>query len=144
MSSRRKLYGIIAAVLTIIVPYLIMISDSHVESSRSLCPFKMLTGMPCPGCGITKSIIFLYKGDLIKSLSYHIFGPFVILFCIATITLLTVELLTQKEYLNKLLYKSKMAYVVGFVLGSYHLTRLIFFISHTSLSDILRQSIWYG
>jgi len=142
MSQRRKLYGILIAVLTIVAPYLIMLSDSHIESSQSLCPFKMLTGFPCPGCGITKSIIFLYKGDIVKSLSYHIFGPFVILFCIVSIFVLTLEIITQKEYFNKLFYSTKVAYTLGFVLGTYHLTRLFVFIAHNSMADILKESIW--
>ncbi len=142
MSAKRKIYGILIAMLTIIIPYLIMLSDQHVESSQSLCPFKLLTGLPCPGCGITKSIIFLYKGELTKSLSYHIFGPFVILFCIVSIIVLTMEIITHKEYFNKLFYSSKVAYTLAFILGSYHLTRLIFFIAHTSIADIMKGSIW--
>jgi len=142
MSDKRKLYGILIAMLTIIVPYLIMLSDRHVESSQSLCPFKLMTGFPCPGCGITKSIIFFYKGDIIKSLSYHIFGPFVILFCIVSIFVLTLEIITHKEYLNKLFYNTKVAYTLAFILGSYHLSRLVVFIAHNSMADILKESIW--
>lgn len=142
MSTKRKWQGILIAMLTIIVPYLIMLSDSHIETSQSLCPFKLLTGLPCPGCGITKSIIFLYKGDIMKSLTYHIFGPLVILFCVVSVFVLTLEIITRKEYLNKLFYNSKVAYMLGFVLATYHITRLVIFISHNSVADILKQSIW--
>ena len=142
MSMKRKWQGIVIAILTIIVPYLIMLSDSHIETSQSLCPFKLLTGLPCPGCGITKSIIFLYKGDIIKSLTYHIFGPLVILFCVVSVFVLMSEIITRKEYLNKLFYNSKIGYILGFILATYHVTRLIIFISHNSVTDILKQSIW--
>ena len=142
MSTKRKCQGILIAMLTIIVPYLIMLSDSHIETSQSLCPFKLLTGLPCPGCGITKSIIFLYKGDIMKSLTYHIFGPLVILFCVVSVFVLTLEIITRKEYLNKLFYNSKVAYMLGFVLATYHITRLVIFISHNSAAGILKQSIW--
>jgi hypothetical protein len=142
MSNKRKIYGIIAALLTIIIPYLIMISDRHIETSQSLCPFKLLTGIPCPGCGMTKSIIFLYKGDIIQSLTYHIFGPLVILFCILSIFVLIAEIITKKEYLHWLYYNSKVAYGLAFVLVSYHFMRLIVFISAHSMTDILKESIW--
>ena len=142
MSTKRKWQAILIAMLTIIVPYLIMLSDPHIESSQSLCPFKLLTGLPCPGCGITKSIIFLYQGDIMKSLTYHIFGSLVILFCVVSVLVLSLELITRREYLNKLFYNSKVAYALGFVLASYHITRLVIFISHNSVADILKQSIW--
>lgn len=141
-SIKNKFYILVVFIVPLLVPYLIMLSDSHIESSQSICPFKLLTGLPCPGCGITKSIIFLYKGDLIRSFTYHIFGPLVILFCIVSVLVLSIEMITRKEYFNKVLYSSKVAYTFGFVLASYHITRLVIFVSHNSVTDILKQSIW--
>jgi hypothetical protein len=141
-AHRRKVNGIILAMVTIIVPYLIMLSNPHVESSQSLCPFMLLTGLPCPGCGITKSIIYLYKGDIMGSLGYHIFGPLVVLFCILSVGVLTMEIITGREYLNKLYFNRRVAYLLGAVLASWHVTRLILFIAHHSIHEILRGSIW--
>jgi hypothetical protein len=39
------------------------------------CPFLSLTGLPCPGCGMTRSCFSLLRGDLAGSLSYHALGP---------------------------------------------------------------------
>lgn len=142
MLQRKKIYGIIVALLTIIIPYLIMISDPQVETSRSLCPFKLLTGLPCPGCGFTKSVISFYKGDLVKSIHYHAFGAIVILFCIAAIVILSIEIFTKKEYRIKLFYNHRITYALTFIFASYYFTRLFIFISSTSLSDIISQSIW--
>ena len=73
-------------------------NNGHIETEQSLCPFKLLTGFPCPGCGITKSLIFLYKGNFLKSIYYHLFGPFTFLFCFTAIIILSAELVTKKEY----------------------------------------------
>jgi len=39
------------------------------------CPFRSLTGLPCPGCGLTRSCLCLLEGNLGQSLAYHAFGP---------------------------------------------------------------------
>jgi hypothetical protein len=40
----------------------------------SFCPFKVLTGLPCPGCGMTRSVVTLLHGDLGMSVYYHPLG----------------------------------------------------------------------
>ena len=35
------------------------------------CPFKALTGIPCPGCGMTRAVLFACKGDFRKAFHYH-------------------------------------------------------------------------
>jgi hypothetical protein len=45
-------------------------------SSPLFCPFKALTGIPCPSCGLTRSFTALALGDLPSALDYHLFGPF--------------------------------------------------------------------
>ena len=137
-----KLYGIAGALFTLVIPFFIMSFDAHIETSQSLCPHKLLTGLPCPGCGITKSLIFFYQGDICKSLSYHIFGPFVIFFSIIVIFVLSFEIYTQKEYFNSIFFSKKIAYILAFILGGYHLIRIIYFIATHSFSEILIESIW--
>ena len=29
-----------------------------------MCPFKLLTGVPCPGCGMTRAYLHLFEGDI--------------------------------------------------------------------------------
>ena len=142
--SRRKIYGIVGAFITLITPFFLLFfgQSKHLETDQSLCPLKMLSGFPCPGCGITKSLVYFYEGDLQKSLYYHLFGPLVVAFCIATIIVLTTELITKKEYFTYLLFNKKLAYGLAIFLGSYHLIRIVFFINTNSIDAILRQSIW--
>jgi Na+/H+ antiporter NhaC len=144
IKSKRKIYGIIGAFITLMIPFFLMFfnHNNHLETDQSLCPLKMLTGFPCPGCGITKSLVYFYEGDLQKSLYYHILGPLVIVFCVLTIVVLTTELLTKKEYFNNLLFNKKLAYGLGIFLATYHFIRIIYFIRNNSIDDILHQSIW--
>ena len=142
--NKRKIYGISGAVLTLMIPFFLMFfnGDNHLEADQSLCPFKMVTGFPCPGCGITKSLVYFYQGDLYKSLNYHLLGPFVIAFSLATIIVLSFELITKREFFNGIMYNKKLAYGLGFFLVAYHIIRLVLFIKNNSIDSILKESIW--
>ena len=41
----------------------------------TLCGFKALTGLPCPGCGLTHSFCAIGKGDLRKAFAFNAVGP---------------------------------------------------------------------
>ena len=41
------------------------------------CPMKILVGLPCPGCGLTRAFELLLKGEVKKSFRMH---PFLIFF----------------------------------------------------------------
>ena len=36
------------------------------------CPIQTMTGFPCPGCNMTTSLVYLFKGDIQTSLYYHL------------------------------------------------------------------------
>ena len=40
------------------------------------CTFEAITGLYCPGCGGTRSVIALFKGNLIKSFMFHPAVPY--------------------------------------------------------------------
>ena len=37
----------------------------------TLCPFALITGMACPGCGMTRALGRLLRGDLAGAMSFH-------------------------------------------------------------------------
>jgi hypothetical protein len=50
------------------------------EGGAPLCPFRLLTGIPCPGCGMGHSLVFALRGDFAGSFHSHPLGiPFLIL-----------------------------------------------------------------
>ena len=144
MKRDRKILGIIGALITLIIPFFLMLNNqnNHLETDQSLCPFKMLTGFPCFGCGITKSLVYFYQGDFHKSLYYHILGPFVVLFCLFTIFVLITELIAKKEYLNGIFHNKKLAYGLACFLIFYQIVRITQFIENNNDESILKESIW--
>lgn len=43
------------------------------------CPILHVTGLPCPGCGLSRAIVLLLHGDWHTSLELHAFAPVFIL-----------------------------------------------------------------
>lgn len=50
------------------------------------CPLRHFTGLPCPTCGMSRSIAAAVRGDLATAVDYHLFGP--VLLAVAAIATL--------------------------------------------------------
>ena len=55
----------------------------------SLCTFHNVTGLPCPGCGITRSLVCCAHGLIGQAFRFHPLGPLVFLVLIG-MTLMSV------------------------------------------------------
>ena len=127
----------------LIIPFFILITNNgSLESEQSFCPFKMLTGFPCPGCGITKSLVYLYEGELLKSIAFHLFGPVVLVLSIYFLIKLSLELYYKKPFFANIFNKKKWTYTFVALLIVYHLVRIVLFIKDNSWDSILKESIW--
>ncbi len=40
----------------------------------TLCPFKLLTGRDCPGCGMGHAVVYAMRGDWAASFRAHLLG----------------------------------------------------------------------
>ena len=49
--------------------------DGHIANIPSLCAFHNVTGIPCPGCGLTRSFVSCGHGHLTQAFIYHPAGP---------------------------------------------------------------------
>jgi hypothetical protein len=64
-----RLIAAFALVAAVVIPV------GVVQHGPILCPFRLVTGLPCPGCGLTRSWIYFMHGDLGQSLYFHPLGP---------------------------------------------------------------------
>ena len=81
--------------------------------SISLCPTKILWGIPCPGCGITRAVKLCFEGDLLAAVRMN---PNIILVWIvlpiAPLILIT-QLKTRKDYIARInAFLDKKVYLV--------------------------------
>lgn len=72
MNRNLKHIGGVAILLAI--PLFIGLTTPDITAKPTLCPILRLYGVPCPGCGLTKSVIFLYQGDIVASIGFHVLG----------------------------------------------------------------------
>jgi Protein of unknown function (DUF2752) len=90
--------GLIAVALALIVvftiaaclnPYTEAGTARTMETHRQLglppCTFKVITGLPCPSCGMTTSFSLLMHGDVVHSLWANPVGTLLAVFCLALI-----------------------------------------------------------
>jgi hypothetical protein len=55
-------------------------SETHLQLGLPPCTFRVVTGIPCPSCGMTTSFALLMHGDLANSLRANAVGTLMALF----------------------------------------------------------------
>ena len=52
-----------------------------------LCPVRHALGIPCPTCGMTRSVVATVHGDLAGAIEAHPFGPLLVLAVLLVVVL---------------------------------------------------------
>jgi hypothetical protein len=61
-------------VAALLVAGAVVLPRSVLRDSPVICPFRLVTGLPCPACGLTRSWQAAAHLRLIESLGYHPLG----------------------------------------------------------------------
>ncbi|MDB9493953.1 DUF2752 domain-containing protein [Spirulina major CS-329] len=96
--------------------------------SPFFCPVLKVTGVPCPGCGMTRSFVALARGDFDGAIAFHLFGPLVFTACFGIAIHLSLELYTGQKIrypaLANWLQRRQVTLLVLIALLTYHGLRL--------------------
>jgi hypothetical protein len=101
----RKLFTIVRKIPLeglIWISALLFLAVINVDSNNhfTLCPFNNLGFEFCPGCGLGKSIHFLFHLEIVKSFNAHPMGVFAFIILIHRIYILSSKVLRKPVFSN--------------------------------------------
>lgn len=71
-SRKLALFGFAGLLVVFLVSFLFRLPAGDYFT---ICGFKSLTNLPCPGCGLTHSFCALGKGDIADAFAFNLLGP---------------------------------------------------------------------
>jgi hypothetical protein len=86
------------------------------------CPFKILTGLSCPGCGIQRAIHALLMGDVRKAIGYNYFLVFAGPYALSFIVLYFMPESQAKQRMTRFLNNK---YLVNFFIASFFIWLIV-------------------
>ncbi|MBE9223477.1 DUF2752 domain-containing protein [Cyanobacterium stanieri LEGE 03274] len=142
--SSRGVYGrsLLFLILSSVIVGSYLLNITETESPFS-CIILAFTGIPCPGCGLTRSFLAMAGGNIWESFYYHLFGPLLFIIFLVYSLHLFLEIITKKKvkatYL-KLAQNKKLQYLILFLILVYYLSKLIFLHSTGELTESFLSS----
>lgn len=105
-----------------------VLAPSPAAPGPDLCPFRRMTGLPCPACGLTRSWVACAHGDLSAAFGYNLFGPLFMLVAVVATGVAIWVLITGRPALGRLRagLTGRTAVSVLIVWFGYGLIRLLF------------------
>lgn len=110
---RHKLIRIVVLCTILILPAVMGRYSPHIDTEPSLCPFLRIFHFPCPGCGLTKSIIHLYRGDWAGSFGFHRWGIPFVAFCVFLLAVSLRDLPRDRDTAEAILNRPVLWRTVG-------------------------------
>jgi len=89
--------GLTAAVAACALAAAATVSPEAVEDGPVICPFRLMTGLPCPGCGLTRSWVYLLHGQPGAATAANPFGILALLAAVALVAVVTSSVVRRRS-----------------------------------------------
>lgn len=111
MNSNKRIYWIL--ILLVIGSYVwagYHLLHTDVQASGTLCLFKTVTGVSCPSCGITRSILLLFQGDITAALWVNPLGILAVMLLIVIPVWIVIDF-SRRNYALLIAYKRSEEFI---------------------------------
>jgi hypothetical protein len=88
--------GLTAAVAACALAAAATVSPQAVEDGPVICPFRLMTGLPCPGCGLTRSWVYLLHGQPGAATAANPFGVLALVASVALVAVVTSSVVRRR------------------------------------------------
>ncbi len=99
------------------------VRPSTVLHGPTICPFLLLTGWPCPTCGMTRAWTLIGHGRFAEAMAYNPLTPAVMLLAVVWMVAAAMAWLTGEappRWLRRVAFP-----VVAVLVGAYGITRIV-------------------
>jgi len=92
-----------------------------------LCPLRLVTGIPCPACGLTRSFCAMAAGRPAEAFGEHLLGPLAMACAAALGVAWGYEAAAGRRvgWLRRVAFSSRVAWTLAAVLLAYHAVRMV-------------------
>lgn len=94
-STRNRLY--ILVLVACLVGYIWLFFSTSTHDEVGVCLVKHVTGIPCPSCGSTRSVLSLLDGRVLESIMINPIGILLVVIMILSPLWIFRDLLTKSE-----------------------------------------------
>ena len=106
----NKLYVLVSTACA--AGYIWLFVNYHRSISESfepgVCLYKRITGIPCPSCGSTRSVLSILKGDFVGALLWNPFGLIIISVLILAPLWILYDIVLRKDSLLQVYNRSEI------------------------------------
>jgi hypothetical protein len=125
--SRHRMMLVVCGLVVLLAFALQVRSDQRVEFAwlpglpmPEMCWSRSLFGVRCPGCGLTRSVVYLAHGDWQASLGMHRIGIVMAVAILAQFPYSTAGLIWKKDYPLGRRFASAVAWgLIGLLIGNW-------------------------
>jgi hypothetical protein len=127
-APNRRLALLALAGLTVVFLISFLLTPSSGEYF-TICGFKNVTGLPCPGCGLTHSFCALTKGGVGEAFKFNLLGPplyavFVLLWVRSAVVLLKKD--RAARVIDRFTERLKLVRTLAYGFAIYGSARIIY------------------